>query len=256
MDETPPSRTSTKPAAYGEDDMTRASGWDALLDDLFGLNVRALATVWVSFTQPSKLFTAARDQSWLDRYTPSIRLVFTLIAAMVFLKFLWTNEASALFAYSRQMFADMAMAFPGRDLDTATRDYLAMLLVTYPFTYFGIHAVFSVFLNIWGKGTPLPVRIRLYFVTLIPVLLVGVVSTLLYAMMTTEQMELSVLIAPLVLGGIYITVMMSGLKPVHPSTGSRLWRSGLGAGVMFAGDMAVSLISALWAVTWLYASPG
>lgn len=246
----------TKPAGYGEDDMTRASGWDALLDDLFGLNVRALATLWVSFTQPSKLFTAARDQGWLDKYTPSIRLVFTLIAAVVFLKFLWTNDTSALFATSRQMFADMAIEFPGRDLDTATRDYLAILLVTYPFTYFGIHAAVSVFVKIWGKGTPMPVRIRLYFVTLIPVLLTGVVSTLLYAVMTVEQLNASVLIAPLVLLSIYPLVLMSGLKPVYPSRRARLWRSGLGAAVMFAADMAVSLVSSLWAVTWLYATPG
>ena len=256
MDDTPSSRTDTKPAGYGEDDMTRASGWDALLDDLFGLNVRALATLWVSFTQPSKLFTAARDHGWLGKYTPSIRLVFSLIAVVVFLKFLWTNDTSALFATSRQIFEDMAIEFPGRDLDTATRDYLAILLVTYPFTYFGIHAILSVFLNIWGKGTPMPVRIRLYFVTLIPVLLIGVASTLLYAVMTVEQLNASVLIAPLVLLGIYPLVLMNGLKPVYPSGRARLWRGGLGAVVMFAGDMTVSLVSSLWAVIWLYASAG
>ncbi|KCZ95828.1 hypothetical protein HHI_03617 [Hyphomonas hirschiana VP5] len=256
MDDTPPSSPAAKPAGYGDDDMTRASGWDALLDDLFGLNVRALATLWVSCTQPSKLFTAARDQNWLDRYTPSIRLVFSLIAVVVFLKFLWTNDASALFATSRQMFEDLALEFPGRDLDGATREYLAILLVTYPFTYFGIHALVSVFVNIWGKGTPLPVRIRLYFVTLIPVLLTGVVSTLLYAVMTVEQLNASILIVPLMVLGIYGAVLMSGLKPVYPSARRRMWRSGLGAGVMFGGDMAVSLLSSLWAVTWLYASAG
>lgn len=256
MTDQPTSAETACPKGYGDDDMTRASGWDALLDDLFGLNVRALATLWVSVTQPSKLFTAARDVDWLGKYTPSIRLVFTLIAAVVFLKFLWTNDASGLFAYTREMFVELEMDFPGRDLDTATGDYLAILLVTYPFTYFGVHAVFSLILNIWGKDTPLPVRIRLYFVALIPMLLAGVASTVLYAVMTTEQIDLTLLVAPIVFVGLYFVVLMSGLKPVYPSVPGRLWRSGLGAGVMFMADMAVSLISSLWAVIWLSATTG
>lgn len=256
MTDQPTPAATAKPKGYGDDDMTRTSGWDALLDDLFGLNVRALATLWVSFTQPSKLFTAARDADWLGKYTPSIRLVFTLIAAVVFLKFLWTNDTSGLFAYTREMFAELEMDFPGRDLETATRDYLAILLVTYPFTYFGIHAAFSLILNIWGKGTPLPVRIRLYFVALIPMLIAGVTSTVLYAVMTTEQMDLSLLVAPFVFVGLYVLVLMNGLKPVYPSLPGRMWRSGLGAGVMFTADMTVSVISSLWAVIWLSATTG
>ena len=233
--------------------MTRASGWDALLDDLFGLNVRALATLWVSFTQPSKLFTAARDADWLGKYTPSIRLVFTLIAVVVFLKFIWTNDASGLFAYTRQTFETMDMALPGDDLDSVTREYLAMLLVTYPFTYFGVHALFALFLKIWGKGTPLPVRIRLYFVAVIPVLLVGVLTTALFGAMTVGQIELATGAGLVSMLLVYFIVLQSGLKPVYPKFGQRAWRSGLGGLLMLTADMGVSLVSSLWAITWLFA---
>lgn len=254
MDHQPPS-PAAKPAGFGEDDMTRASGWDALLDDLFGLNVRALRTLAVSVIWPAKLFTAARDRDWLDRYTPSIRLVFTLIAAVVFLKFLWVNEASALFAYTQATIEAMDLEFPGRSAEDATREYLATLLVTYPFSYFGVHAVFALMLNIWGKGTPLPVRIRLYFVTLVPLLLLGVVSTVAYAWVDPAQMDLMASLGFALLFGLYVLTLMRGLSPVHQA-GPRLGRSLLGGTLMTMADLLVSLVSSLWAVTWLYATPG
>lgn len=249
-----PSPPPARAADFGDDDMTRASGWDALLDDLFGLNVRALATIWVSFTQPSKLFTAARDADWLGKYTPSIRLVFSLIAVVVFLKFIWTNDASGLFAYSRQTFEALEVQLPGGDLNALTREYLNILLVTYPFTYFGVHAIFALFLRIWGAGTPLPVRIRLYFVAVIPVMLMGLATTTLYGMMTLAQIEWFTLIGLALMIAMYFLVILSGLKPVYPALKQRIGRSALGAGVMFCGDMGVSILSSLWAITWIFAT--
>lgn len=253
MDDTPRPAAADRKAGFGDDDMTRASGWDALLDDLFGLNVRALATLWASFTQPSKVFTAARDPDWLDKYTPSIRLVFSLIAVIVFLKFVWTNDTSGLFGYTRQTFEAMNVPLPA-DIDTVTARYLSMLLLTYPFTYFGVHAVFALFLRIWGKGTPLPVRIRLYFVTAVPVLLLGVVSTTLFGGMTMAQVELATLTGLLVMLLVYFLVILSGLKPVVPSLGGRVKRGLAGAGVMFTADLVVAFVSSFWAITWILAT--
>lgn len=246
--------TSPKPASYGDDDMTRPSGWDALLDDLFGLNVRALRTIGVSVTAPARLFQAARDQDWLGRYTPSIRLVFTMIAAVVFLKFLWVNDTSGLFTYTQQQMETLGTEFPGRTYEEATRDYLAALLFTYPFTYFGAHAVFALMVNIWGKGTPLPVRIRLYFVTLLPVLLAGVLMTVAFAVIGGEMVSAISTISFLVMLGLYWLTLMRGLKPVHAGVTARIWRSGLGALMMAAADMTVAMVSAIWAVTMLMVS--
>ncbi|MBY9067926.1 hypothetical protein K1X12_13530 [Hyphomonas sp. WL0036] len=238
---------------FGDDDMTQVSGWDALLDDLFGLNVRALRTVGMSVISPAKLFTAARDADWLGRYTPSIRLVFTMIAAVVFLKFLWVNDTSGLFAYTQRTMEAMGTEFPGMTYEEATRDYLAALLVTYPFTYFGCHAVFSLLLNIWGKGTPLPVRIRLYFATLLPVMLMGVMMTVAYSYVTADQMDMWTAVGLIVMLVIYITTVIRGLEPVY-SLGQRIWRGLLAGIVIGIADLAVALVSSTWAVTVLNAS--
>ncbi|AXE64757.1 hypothetical protein BBF93_11365 [Hyphomonas sp. CACIAM 19H1] len=252
MSDKPPSPADQKPASYGDDDMTRASGWDALLDDLFGLNVRALKTVAAALFSPARLFEAARDVDWLGRYTPSIRLVFTLIAAVVFLKFLWVNDTSGLFAYTQATMEAMGTEFPGRTPEEAARDYLAALLVTYPFSYFGVHAVFALMLNIWGKGTPLAVRIRLYFAGLLPVLLAGVLMTLVYAGLSAEALDQTMVIGFGLMLGLYFLTLYRGLGPVHRGAG-RAGRSALGAVVMMGGDLVVSAVSSLWAVTLLFA---
>lgn len=241
-------------AGYGDDDMTRTSGWDALMSDLFGLNARAFRTVWDTFTKPSEVFAAAFDKDWLDRYTPSIRLALSLIAATVFLKFIWLNDASGLFAFAQQMVSANEMSFAGRDLDTATRDYLSILLVTYPFTFLAAHLIGAMTLHIWGKGTPMPVRIRLYFVALSPVLLVGLASSMLSAGLTVEMITMVTAVAVLIVFLVYFLILRAGLKGLG-RTGKVSLRALLGAGVMMAADLLVGMVSSVWATIWLFSTP-
>ena len=56
---------------------SRKVGGDDLIEDMFGLNLRGLKTLWVMFASPRKGYEAARSPDWMDRsYTPSIRLLF------------------------------------------------------------------------------------------------------------------------------------------------------------------------------------
>ena len=77
---------------------------DALIDDLFGLNWKAIKTLGVAFTCPAKLAKAAWSETWEDRYTPSFRLWFTLIAILFFFQFFWAGDDSALISlYATQV---------------------------------------------------------------------------------------------------------------------------------------------------------
>ena len=71
-------------------------GFDNLLEDIFGLNIRALKTIGVLFKSPGKYFKAAKTPDWTDRYTPSFRVWFGLMAMLVALKFLYTTEANIM----------------------------------------------------------------------------------------------------------------------------------------------------------------
>jgi hypothetical protein len=55
---------------HADNDMSRASGRDALLDDLLALNVRALKSMRAIIVSPRAVFEAARDADWMGRYTP------------------------------------------------------------------------------------------------------------------------------------------------------------------------------------------
>ena len=57
----------------------RDPGLNDMAEDLFGLSLRGLATIRDSFLRPADLFSAARTPDWQGRYTPSVRLVISLI---------------------------------------------------------------------------------------------------------------------------------------------------------------------------------
>jgi len=240
----------TKPAA--DDDMTRLSGWDALLDDLFGLNVRAVRTLGVAITHPARLFTAARDADWLGRYTPSLRLVFTVMAATVVLRFLWAGDSSPL----TQSIVTYLKDVPPEDLPVADTAEVARMLVNqflvlFPFTYFTCHFLMSLIVRIWGKGTPAPVRIRLYFSALLPALALGMVLTVPYGLIPAESIDMLTLGMSILAVLVYVITVFFGLAPVF-GVGGRAWRSLLFAAMVATADMVTSMVTFLLAFILMY----
>jgi len=245
--------TPPEPARPADDDMSRASGWDALLDDLFGLNVRALNSMRAIIVSPRAVFEAARDADWMGRYTPSIRLAFTLIAAMVFLRFLWGGEGGALHEMTRLGFTSQADMLGGMDLDQFTQDYLSTWLVLFPFGYFIVHAPIAFLLRIWGHGTPATVRFRLYFAALLPGLLLGVASTIAIPFFSASVFE-SALVPALGLTVLaYGVTVFRGLPEGMPA-GRRAWRGVLFGAIAICADLLVTFSTFVVGFAWLYGS--
>lgn len=240
----------TKPAA--DDDMTRLSGWDALLDDLFGLNVRAVRTLGVALTRPARLFTAARDAGWLNRYTPSLRLVFTVMAATVVLRFLWAGDDSPLTQTIVTYLQDVPPEdLPVADTAQAARMLMNQFLVLFPFTYFGCHFLMSLLVRIWGKGTPAPVRIRLYFAALLPALALGMVLTVPYGLTPAESIDMLTLGMSVLAVVVYASTVFFGLTPVY-GAGARMWRGILFASMAATADTVTSMVTFLLAFILMY----
>lgn len=239
-----------EPARHADDDMSRASGWDALLDDLFGLNVRALKSMRAIIVSPRAVFDAARDADWLGRFTPSIRLAFTLIAAMVFLRFLWGGEDSALHEMTKSGLTNPDVLGNG-DMDQFTQDYLGLWLVLFPFSYFFVHALLALLLRIWGTGTYAPVRLRLYFAALLPGLLLGVLSTIAMPMLDVALFEQTLVPALALTGLIYALTVFRGL-PAAMGTQGRTWRSILFGCVALCGDLFIAVSTFVIGFAWLY----
>lgn len=240
--------------SFGEDDLTHPAGWDALADDIFGLNVRGFRTMWVSVVSPAQLFEAARDPDWRGRYTPAIRLAFVIMALVMGLQFLWTYEGSNAWNTVQEAIQDFEAELAGRDYDSVTREILLANAVLYPVFYFGLHIPVSLLIGAWGKGTPMPVRSRLYFSTLVPAGILSLVIVLVQIVLTPEPSQASSAIALLSTILVFCSVIFRGLAP-RVSAGGRIWRAALMAIVMIVITVIADFISLLAACIYVLGTP-
>ena len=93
----------------------KSVGYDDLLDDIFGLNFRALSTVKDILLRPKGYFEAAKKPGWEDRYTPSFRLVLGLFAILALFKIIFSNPESTFF----QDFLQIELDYPTETADDA-----------------------------------------------------------------------------------------------------------------------------------------
>lgn len=233
-----------KSAGFGEDDLTRASGWDALLDDVFGLNVRGFRTMWASLFNPARVFEAARDPGWQDRYTPAIRLVFVIFALTEFLQFLLSGEATPIWQTVVETVSSFEGDLYGREVDAVAREVLLAYSALYSIAFFVLHIPMSLFVGTWGKGVSMPVRSRLYFATLVPGTLIGLALVIGQNTISTEINQTSSLIFMALIILAYAGTIFRGLAP-RISVGGRLWRAGVMGLLMIAVTAIAEFIGLL-----------
>ena len=138
--------------------------FDSLLSDLFGLNVRGAKTLWDLFARPKRVFESARVFDWRSRYTPTIRLAFSILTVFSLLSFFWASEDGVLYQTLLAQFSDAFADDPNAPpIDEMIGAMFAGYNFTYPFAYMLVHMLAASILFVWGKGTPLVARIRLYF---------------------------------------------------------------------------------------------
>ncbi len=138
--------------------------FDSLLSDLFGLNVRGAKTLWDLFARPKRVFESARVFDWHSTYTPTIRLAFSILTVFSLLSFFWASENGVLYQTLLAQFSDALADDPNAPpIDEMIGAMFAGYNFTYPFAYMLVHMLAASILFVWGKGTPLVARIRLYF---------------------------------------------------------------------------------------------
>ena len=152
------------------------SSLDLLVEDIAGLNLRGLRTISDMFVRPKTVFAAARDADWDRNYTPSIRLVFSFLVLMTVLRFFWADDTGvfgALFAENlRNIGYDETRAAQ------ETRRVFNAFLGVFPITVILLHLTMAWSLRIWGPGTPAVMRIRYYFLTIVPSIVISTLSLL------------------------------------------------------------------------------
>lgn len=141
---------------------------DSLIEDVFGLNLRGLKTLWQLIINPTEVFESARITDWRRRYTPTIRLTFSVITVFMLLSFFWAAEDGPFYQLILLQLEEAAQTNP--DLpppDQVLDAFFAAYSFAYPFVYMIIHALIGAVVFLWGSGTGWVTRIRLYFALLV-----------------------------------------------------------------------------------------
>lgn len=220
--------TDTETEADATANQTTQPGWDALLEDLFGLNIRSLQTIREMFVRPANVFAAARSDDWGGKFTPSIRLVFSLFTVMLLLSFFWAGENSLIFRAIEDALKETVRQKPDIDLVSVTNKLLKNYFLFLPFTFALFHSLGAMLLFIWGKGTRIVQRLRFYYLAMIPSSAISILSATLLgvnAIAQTTWIQSFMLTIPFLLN--WVTSWRC-LETVQIGFG-RLWR-----GLLFA----------------------
>ncbi|MAN46134.1 MAG: hypothetical protein GYB49_09985 [Alphaproteobacteria bacterium] len=231
-------------------DDKRQPDLDDMMEDVFGLNIRAAHTVMDLFRRPVRVFQAARLPDWAGHtYTPSFRVFFSLIAILFLFKFFWASENTMMQVAFETTAQKLRQMDPRLDVNAVVDDMMEKNWLVYPFAVGFWCTLTALLMRIWGKGTPTITRIRLFFAAIIPS------TTLLTVLMiTTAKLPFSLMMA---VGGLSILVTFGfdalttwrGLKGVHEK-GARLWRALLlgfvTSCVGILGPTTASLTAGFW----------
>ena len=192
-------------------------GFDSLLEDVFGLNIRSLKTIGVLFSRPARYFDAARDRNWLGRFTPSFRVWFGLLAVMAFMRFFYGSEDSALIeGMTAQMDAEIA-EIPDDSMTFNTRQYaidtFKWLFVFMPFAFIPVYSAVAFTFRSFGGSPSFVVRLRYVLATVIPstVLLLAMTPILMFRLTPNQMTVYTVIGLILMFGADYLKAYRGAL---------------------------------------------
>ncbi len=202
-----------------------AVGFDDFLEDVFGLNIKGLKTIWVSFYNPKKYYAAAHTSDWQGKYTPSFRLLFTLLALVFLMQFFWGGANSPLIAsYAQQMEARSIILPDGLSYEQASLT-LAKWYNGFipPFTIVFYLILGSVY-PVWGRRLNFVERQRYLFITMIPNMFITFFLFIMLAFVPSEKVLWGLWVFPSIL---FLVSALTAFRGAFISVTlmPRLWRA-------------------------------
>ena len=224
----------------------RQPGWNDMAEDIFGLSLRGFRTMKDLVVRPANVFRAARVADWHTLYTPSVRLVSSLVALMLLLRILWAGEDSAMYQTVLAQIETIAAASPRiSDAGQLADQYFNTWAVVFPFVYLAVHFLVSMLVRLWGKDATLVTRVRLYFAALVPGMLIANLSLIVMPFISTSQLFTFTGVYLVLCALAYGLTAYFGLKAIYPQAGARIWRACLFALIALLADTATSMISSV-----------
>lgn len=224
-------------------------GWDAFAEDIFGLSLRGLKSMRDLIVRPAAVLQAARTEDWGGKYTPSIRLVISLLTVMLLLRFFWAGDQSPNYQMIVATYEDIAAELPvDLTAEQMADQYFAYWALIFPVVYILLHALAASILRVWGGAAAYVLRSRLYFACLTPALVVSLFGLIAMPLVPVSVIWtysfLSLLLAAVIYGRTYWRGMRNELHG-----GAKAWRAVLFAMTVFAVDLVVSIVTGIGAAT-------
>jgi hypothetical protein len=241
-------------------------GFDSLLEDIFGLNIKGLKSIWALFVRPVDYFRKAKLPEWDNAYTPSFRIWFGITAITTGLRFLWGGENSPMFqTYLEQITlvkeqlavstnrAGETIDVSGFDPITVTNILMKWIFVLMPFFFMGLVALFAVVFRSWGEKLSYTVRLRYLFAIVITGNFLTLLSLPVLLVTPKAYMPIYSGIGMLIMLIFYISTAYRGPYKIN-GAGSRLGMSIIVGTVMLVLNFSSGMIAMVVAMVPAMAS--
>jgi len=163
------------------------AGFEELLEDVFGLNIRTFRSLKTLLVRPADYFRAAKTLDWKDQsFTPSPRLWLAIIALTVATRFIWGDPDGAFMQAMqenlergfKQGAGEKADKFASFDWPAIIERIFNISMFVQPFIIIAMIMLLAVFIRFWGERLNYVVRLRYLFAIIIPASAVNFVITL------------------------------------------------------------------------------
>lgn len=226
-------------------------GFNALLEDVFSLNVRGLQTLSDLYARPKRVFDNARVIDWANQHTPTIRLTFSLITVYMLLSFFWAAEDGPLYQMLFNQLEALKATQPDLPpVDEMIQGWFAAYSFTYPFVYMIVHLLIGSLVFMWGKGTSWTTRIRMYFGLCAVGMSVALITTTALPLISLEQMGIYT-VATIVVGLLAYGVTYARAMAGTLSVGALIWRAPFIALFITIIDVIIASLTTFGSGVWV-----
>lgn len=224
-------------------DQRQQPSWDALMEDVLGLSIRGLVTIKDLFIRPAAVIEASRHHDWQERYTPSIRLLFSIVAVIMLLSYFWAGEISPNYQFVLQNYEQAKANNPNiPDPRELADQFFAYWSLCFPIFYIAVHSAGAWALRIWGRRATFTERIRQHFACIIPAMTLSVLGLLIMPLVPVERIfDYSML--TVMLGAFVTLIVFIRAKVPEYAWMGRTWRGAVFAAMVFLLDLTASVLT-------------
>lgn len=162
--------------------------FDAVFDDVFGLNIRSFKSLWQSFKSPKPYFRSAFSLDWENRFTPAFRLWFSLITITFFLQFIWAGSNSGTLQSAINQIEAIGSIPDQFSAEKIAKEYLRWTYGLLPFILAFCLFILASIYKAWGEKLSFAVRQRKLFITILPSTFITIFTTMATGFTTDKQL--------------------------------------------------------------------